>query len=197
VETFERLKDEVFREFRVGLIHGRMGSGEKEKVMRLFRKGSIDILVSTVVIEVGIDVPNATVMLIEDADRFGLSQLHQLRGRIGRGQHDSYCILLADPATEESARRLEAIEGTLDGFQIAEADLNIRGPGEFFGTRQHGLPEVRFGDILKDFDIMESARKEAFALVERDPELAEEHHRLLREGLRSRFSGRLDLAKVV
>lgn len=195
-EMFEKLKNEVFSEFEVGLLHGRMSSNEKDKVMRDFKKGKIKVLVSTIVIEVGIDVPNATTMLIENAEKFGLAQLHQLRGRIGRGSHESFCILLANPRTEEASQRLKAIEGTLDGFQIAEVDLNIRGPGEFFGTRQHGLPEIRFGNILKDFGIMELARKEAFNLVARDPNLREEHHRLLKDGLKYRFKGELDLINV-
>ncbi len=195
-EVFERLKTEVFSDFKVGLLHGRMALKEKDKVMKEFKKSAIDLLVSTIVIEVGIDIPNATVMVVENAERFGLAQLHQLRGRVGRGEHDSYCILLADPATDEAAERLKAIEGTLDGFQIAEADLDIRGPGEFFGTRQHGLPEIRFGNILKDFDIMEAARREAFALVAKDPDLKEEHHAALKESLAGRFGGKVDLAKI-
>lgn len=186
-ETFDRLKEKVFAGHEVGLLHGKMASKDKERIMKSFKKGKIKVLVSTVVIDVGIDVPNATVMLVENADLFGLSQLHQLRGRIGRGEHKSYCILLADPKTEEASVRLKAIEGTLDGFQIAEADLEIRGPGEFFGTRQHGLPEIRFGNILKDFGIMELARKEAFGLVGRDPGLKEEHHRPLKAALEARF----------
>ncbi len=196
VEVYERLKDEVFADVEVGLLHGKMNSKEKESVMKDFKKGKIKVLVSTIVIEVGIDVSNATIMLIENADRFGLAQLHQLRGRVGRGEHESYCILLANPRTEAAAERLKAIEGTLDGFQIAEADLDIRGPGEFFGTRQHGLPEIRFGNILKDFDIMELARIEAFGLIAKDPNLTEEHHRLLKENLGMRFGGKLDLIKV-
>jgi len=196
VEIFEKLKGEIFPDFEVGLLHGRMSSKEKESVMKDFKKGKTDVLVSTIVIEVGIDVPNATVMLIENAERFGLAQLHQLRGRVGRGEHESYCILLADPKTEEAAKRLKAIEGTLDGFQVAEADLDLRGPGEFFGTKQHGLPEIRFGNILKDFDIMELARREAFNVIAKDPELNEEHHRRLRERLAARFRGKLDLVRV-
>ncbi|MFH0764574.1 MAG: ATP-dependent DNA helicase RecG [Candidatus Omnitrophota bacterium] len=195
-ELFEKLKSGVFMNFNIGLLHGRMSSKEKERVMKDFRKGKIALLVSTIVIEVGIDVPNATAMLIENADRFGLAQLHQLRGRVGRGKHESYCILLADPKNDEAARRLKAIEETLDGFEIAEADLNIRGPGEFFGTRQHGLPEIRFGNILKDFDIMERARREAFGIVGKDPDLAEDHHRPLKEALAARFAGKLDLMGV-
>ena len=195
-EMYETLKNEEFKNFEVGLLHGRMSSKEKDKVMKDFKKGAIQVLVSTIVIEVGIDVPNASVILIENADRFGLAQLHQLRGRVGRGSHESYCILLANPGSDEAAQRLKAIEGTLDGFQVAEADLNIRGPGEFFGTKQHGLPEIRFGNILKDFDLMELARKEAFTLVARDPFLREEHHRPLRAALKTKFSGKFDLVNV-
>jgi len=195
-KMFDEIRKNIFPDFETGLLHGRMASKDKEKTMKDFKKGKIKILVSTVVIEVGIDVPNATIMIVENAERFGLSQLHQLRGRIGRGEHESYCILLADPKTDEARERLKAIEGTLDGFQIAEADLNIRGPGEFFGIRQHGLPEIRFGNILKDFDIMERARKEAFELVARDPDLKEDHHRLLREALMSRFKEKIELAGV-
>lgn len=194
--AFEKLKKEIFPNFEVGFLHGKMSSKEKEKVMKEFKKGKVKVLVSTIVIEVGIDVANATVMLVENAERFGLAQLHQLRGRVGRGSHESYCILLADPKTDEAAQRLAAIEGTLDGFEIAEVDLEMRGPGEFFGTRQHGLPEIRFGNILKDFGIMELARIEAFDLISRDPDLKEEHHRLLRAGLLSRFKGKLDLIRV-
>ncbi|MDD5496138.1 MAG: ATP-dependent DNA helicase RecG, partial [Candidatus Omnitrophica bacterium] len=196
VDVYEKLKDEVFGNFEVGLLHGRMSSKEKEKVMKDFKKGKIGILVSTIVIEVGIDIPNATVMLVENAERFGLAQLHQLRGRVGRGEHESYCILLADPGTDAARERLKAVEGTFDGFEIAQADLDIRGPGEFFGTRQHGLPEIRFGNIMKDFDIMEIARKEAFSLVAKDPGLREEHHRRLKESLTARFRGKLELVNV-
>lgn len=196
VETFDRLKNEVFKDYKVGLLHGKMPSKEKEKIMKEFKKNKIQVLVSTVVIEVGIDVPNATLMLIENAERFGLSQLHQLRGRVGRGEYESYCILLSDPRTDAAMERLKAIEGTLDGFEIAEADMDIRGPGELFGTRQHGLPEIRFGNIAKDLDIMEAARKEAFTMIEKDPDLREEHHGLLKRALSERFKGKLDLVKV-
>jgi ATP-dependent DNA helicase RecG len=135
-------------------------------------------------------------MLIENAERFGLSQLHQLRGRVGRGEYESYCILLSDPRTDAAMERLKAIEGTLDGFEIAEADMDIRGPGELFGTRQHGLPEIRFGNIARDLDIMEAARKEAFAMIEKDPDLREEHHGLLKSALSERFKGKLELIHV-
>jgi ATP-dependent DNA helicase RecG len=173
-----------------------MPGNEKDKIMSDFKKGKIDILVSTVVIEVGIDVPNATIMLIENAERFGLSQLHQLRGRVGRGGHDSYCFLLADPKTADAQKRLKAMEDTVDGFAIAEEDFQIRGPGEFFGTRQHGLPEIRFGNILSDMQIMEQARHAALELVKEDPNLGFPQHRLLRENLYRRFKGRMDLIHV-
>lgn len=194
VETFARLKNGVFAGYEIGLLHGRMAPKDKDKAMKDFKKGKIKIMVSTVVVEVGIDVPNATVILIENADRFGLAQLHQLRGRVGRGEYESYCILLSDPRTDEAAHRLKAIESTLDGFRIAEADLELRGPGEFFGTHQHGLPEIRFGNILKDFGIMEHSRREAFDLVRRDPSMADERHRLLKSAVLFRFGDKLGLA---
>ena len=196
VKVYEKLKKEVFSDYEVGLLHGRMMSKEKDRIMKDFKKGKIKILVSTIVIEVGIDVPNASVMLIENAERFGLAQLHQLRGRVGRGEAESYCILLADPGNSMARQRLKAIEETLDGFQIAEEDLDIRGPGEFFGTRQHGLPEIRFGNILKDIDIMKLAQREAFDLVIRDPYLAEERHLRLKQVLARRFKNRAELGKV-
>jgi ATP-dependent DNA helicase RecG len=193
---YETLAKGHFRTYRLGLLHGKMSSKDKDSVMADFKNGEIDILVATVVIEVGIDVPNASVMLIENAERFGLAQLHQLRGRIGRGDHESYCILLADPKTENAKARLKAIEETVDGFEIAEEDLDLRGPGEFFGTSQHGLPEIRFGNIIKDFAIMKAARDEAFGMIGRDPELKEERHRLLRDSFVNRFRGRLDFART-
>jgi ATP-dependent DNA helicase RecG len=191
-----RLQSEIFPEFRVGLLHGRMSFAEKDGVMGEFRSGAIQLLVSTTVIEVGIDVPNATVMLVEHAERFGLSQLHQLRGRVGRGSERSYCILMSAGASEEARRRLAAMEETGDGFRIAEADLGIRGPGDFFGTRQSGLPAFRVADLLRDAALLEEARQEAFALVAADPDLARPEHRALRGALLARWRGKLDLASV-
>jgi ATP-dependent DNA helicase RecG len=151
----ELLGKDVFPEFRVGLLHGRMSSEEKESVMLAFRDGKIQVLVSTIVIEVGIDVPNATMMVIENAERFGLSQLHQLRGRIGRGSEESYCMLFGNPSR------------TSDGFKIAEEDLRLRGPGEFFGTRQHGLPELKIANIIEDYEVLRVARRDAFSVAQK------------------------------
>lgn len=161
----------VLAGLRVGLIHGQLHSRDKEAVMAAFRAGEIDVLVSTTVIEVGIDVPNATVMVIEDADRFGLSQLHQLRGRVGRGEHPATCILIADPQGPDGEARIEAMVRTDDGFELAEQDLRIRGQGTVFGWRQSGITDLRIADILRDFDLLEAARREAFALVDTDPQL--------------------------
>jgi ATP-dependent DNA helicase RecG len=159
---YEYLRDKVFPRFSVGLLHGRMKSEEKDEVMRRFVKGEIQILVSTTVIEVGVDVPNASVMVVEHAERFGLSQLHQLRGRVGRGAEQSYCVLLASEKQTDVAReRLGIMEQTNDGFKIAEKDLEIRGPGEIMGTRQAGLPEFRIANLVRDLDILQAARSEA------------------------------------
>jgi ATP-dependent DNA helicase RecG len=161
----------VFEDLHVGLIHGQMRPADKEEVMSSFRAGEVDVLVSTTVIEVGIDVPNATVMVIEDADRFGLSQLHQLRGRVGRGRHRGTCILLADPGGEEARQRIAAMTTTTDGFELASVDLQIRGQGTVFGTRQSGMADLKIADILDDFEMLVAARRDAFGLVASDPEL--------------------------
>lgn len=196
VKMLEEFQNKIFPHLKVGLLHGRMSAQEKEKTMKAFRDGDYDILVSTTVIEVGIDIPNATVMLIENAERFGLSQLHQLRGRIGRGEHESYCILMSDAVTEESKKRLTAMTKTSDGFKIAEYDLSLRGPGEFFGTRQHGLPELKIGNLATDLKLLETARQEAFALIKQDPKLIKPEHQLIKENLKNKFSGRLGLLSV-
>jgi len=193
---FEELKERIFKDLNIELIHGKMESKQKESVMKRFKKGDIDILVSTVVVEVGIDVANASVMVVENAERFGLSQLHQLRGRIGRGPYESYCILISDATTDNDLKRLTAMTEAEDGFEIAEEDLKLRGPGDIFGTRQHGLPEIRFGNIVRDIEIMELARKEAFLLVGRDPGLKDYENRFIKENLYRRFKGRLGLVRV-
>jgi ATP-dependent DNA helicase RecG len=182
VKERDRLAQEVFPDLRIGLLHGRMPLKEKQEVMERFRQGGLDILVSTPVVEVGIDVPNATVMLVEGADRFGLSQLHQFRGRVGRGEHASYCILVAESPSDEAKQRLTAMEELDDGFKLAEVDLELRGPGEFFGTRQSGLPDLRMAR-LSDHDLLTLARTEAQALLAGDPGLAAPEHRPLAEAL--------------
>ncbi|HET7342874.1 MAG TPA: ATP-dependent DNA helicase RecG [Methylomirabilota bacterium] len=192
-----RLQQEVFPDLVVGLLHGRLPFEAKDEIMRRFKAGEIHVLVSTTVIEVGIDVPNASVMLIEHAERFGLSQLHQLRGRVGRGPWKSYCILLtAGQLGEDARRRVEAMTETNDGFKIAEVDLQLRGPGEFFGTRQSGLPEFRVADLLRDAALLEDARRDAMAIVAADPDLRAPEHRGLRNALLVRWRGKLALASV-
>ncbi|MFP5332022.1 MAG: ATP-dependent DNA helicase RecG [Acidimicrobiia bacterium] len=180
VGEFQRLQA-IFGDLRLGLLHGQLASREKQAVMESFRSREIDVLVATTVIEVGIDVPNATVIVIEDADRFGLSQLHQLRGRVGRGAHAGTCVLLSDPTTPDGERRIEAMVEHSDGFRLAEIDLAIRGQGTVFGERQSGLGDLRIADLIRDFELLVSARQAAFALVESDPML--EGHPELREEL--------------
>jgi ATP-dependent DNA helicase RecG len=183
VAEYERLSVEVFAELRLGLLHGRMSQPDKDAMMQQFNRGEVDILVSTPVIEVGIDVPNATVMLIESADRFGLSQLHQFRGRVGRGKEQSYCLLLAERPTEIGKERLDLIEHIHNGFALAEEDLKLRGPGEFFGTRQSGLPDLKMAR-LSDSNILELARHEAAAIFKSDPHLSRAEHHLLAEEMK-------------
>jgi ATP-dependent DNA helicase RecG len=193
VEEYERLQKTIFPDLRLGLLHGRMKGQDKEQVMHQFSGHELDILVSTSVVEVGIDVPNATVMLIEGANRFGLSQLHQFRGRVGRWQHDSYCILLSDTTTDVSEERLRAIEETNDGFKLAEKDLEMRGPGDFFGTRQSGLPELKLAS-LGDSPLLDLARREAQALFAEDPALSHPDHRLLARKVHEFWGGEGDLS---
>ena len=186
-EMFKTLKGSVFQKEQLGLLHGQMKTAEKDAVMQQFRGGKIDILVATTVVEVGIDIPNATVMLVENAERFGLAQLHQLRGRIGRGAHKSFCILQGTPTTLESWQRLKVMEETLDGFRIAEEDLRIRGMGNLLGREQSGLPPLRVGDLLLDSEILLDARKEAFHIVEGDPKLEDPRYERLRARARALY----------
>ena len=188
-EEYERLSTEVFPDLRLGLLHGRMSSRDKEEVMRRFRDGQIDILVSTAVVEVGIDIPNATIMVVEGAHRFGLSQLHQFRGRVGRGEHKSYCLLLSEHSTPEARERLAAVERIQDGYQLAELDLSMRGPGDYFGTRQSGLPNLRVAR-LSDQDLLRVAREEAAELLRDDPGLQKPSHEPLAREV-SQFMGRV------
>ena len=183
-QSYEFLKQEILPHRRLALLHGRIRSKDRESIMQAFRNGDYDVLVATTVVEVGVDIPNATVMIIEHADRFGLSQLHQLRGRIGRGEDQSYCLLLADPPlSEEAQKRLKAMTSTSDGFKISEIDLKLRGPGEFFGTRQHGLPELKIADIVTDAKLLYQARNWAFKIIEEDPNLVQKEN----FGIRSNF----------
>jgi ATP-dependent DNA helicase RecG len=181
----------IFPEFRVGLLHGKMSHADKQAAMSSFKKGETHILVSTTVIEVGVDVPNATVMVIVHAERFGLAQLHQLRGRVGRGGASSYCLLVGyEPLGEDARRRVDAMVRTSDGFRIAEEDLEIRGPGEFFGTRQAGMPEFKVADPVRDLDMLEIARGEAFDLI--DTGRGIDCFPLLRKSREAFFSGKTD-----
>jgi ATP-dependent DNA helicase RecG len=214
VAEYELFCSKIFPDLRLGLLHGKLPTEEKDGLMERFKHRDIDILVATTVIEVGIDVPNATVMIIENAERFGLSQLHQLRGRVGRGADQSYCILLSDSradskqlrlttggaeARRETAavhRRLETMAATNDGFLIAEADLELRGAGEFFGTRQSGLPGFTFANLVTDANILLVAREEAFALVARDPTLCEPEHAAMRTHFESTYKDLLSFVRI-
>jgi len=206
----EQLQADELAEFRVGLLHGRMKSDEKEQIMASYKKGEIQVLVATTVVEVGVDVPNATVMMIEHAERFGLAQLHQLRGRVGRSAHQSYCLLMASGGVlfrskkpkeageppSVAKERLDALVRSTDGFVIAEEDLRIRGPGEFFGLRQWGMPEFRAANLVRDVELLQQARQEAFALLKQDPQLKAVTHRALRETMLRRWEAKLDLGSV-
>ena len=176
----ENIQSGAFAQYRVGLLHGRMKAAEKDAVMSAFRNHELDLLVSTTVIEVGVDVPNATILLIENAERFGLSQLHQLRGRVGRGSAQSYCILMTDHVTEECRTRMQIMSRTSDGFQIAEADLELRGPGDFFGQRQHGLPPLQIADLSHDTQLLHEVQETAKKILEQDPDLSAPAHGALR-----------------
>lgn len=190
VEFAERLKNEVFPEIPVGFIHGKMKNSEKDLIMSDFLSGEIKILVSTTVIEVGVNVPNATLMVVENAERFGLAQLHQLRGRVGRGSDQSYCVLFTESDSKDTKERMEIMARTTDGFEIARKDLELRGPGEIFGTRQHGLPEMKIGDISNDSDILNLASKAADSVLKEDPLLKSDENLLIKKSLRNMFTSK-------
>ncbi len=185
-ELCAHLQADVFPEYKIGLLHGQMKPTEKEETMTRFRDRELQMLVSTTVIEVGVDVPNASVIVIEDADRFGMAQLHQLRGRVGRGETQSYCLLIGDPKTDDGASRLATMAQTTDGFLIAEEDLKLRGPGDFYGTRQSGLQPLPFVDVVRDVPVLKEAREEAFCLLEADPKLLRPEHAALKAIVRSK-----------
>jgi len=191
------LSGSVFREFRLGLVHGRMNSEERDQTMRRFKDGDVQVLVATTVIEVGIDIANATVMVVEHAERFGLSQLHQLRGRVGRGKDPSRCFLVTYGGNNpDGLRRLKVMEKEHDGFKIAEADLALRGPGELLGTRQSGLADFRLANLVRDSRLLLEARKEALAWLAQDPRLTGKESRPLKEILKQRWGGRLELGGI-
>jgi ATP-dependent DNA helicase RecG len=192
-EAWEELSAGPLGRFGVGMVHGQMPSERKEDVMRQFRDGRLKVLVASVVVEVGVDIAAANVMVIQHAERFGLAQLHQLRGRIGRGRDDATCILVASPGNPLAQQRLDILTQTRDGFRIAEEDLRLRGPGEFFGTRQHGLPELKVADLIEDFELLRLARRDAFAIIDEDPDLAAPHHQQLRRELLKTHGQRLGL----
>jgi ATP-dependent DNA helicase RecG len=192
----ERLGGRILSGYSVGLLHGRMRAGEKAAAMERFRSGDLQVLVATTVIEVGVDVPNATLMIVEHAERYGLSQLHQLRGRIGRGSRKSYCLLLSESSSEPSRERLRILCDTADGFRIAEEDLRLRGPGELLGTRQHGLPEFRVANLVSDVRLLENARDDAARILRADPDLSRREHAGLREDLARRYRGSLQYMTV-
>ena len=191
VELVEELRAEYFHDLRLGLLHGKMKSSEKDEVMRLFKNKEIDILVSTTVIEVGVNVPNATLMIIENAERFGLAQLHQLRGRVGRGSHKSYCVLIYESKTDVCRQRMAIMEETNDGFKISEKDLEIRGPGEFFGTRQHGLPELKVANLFKHIKILKLAQQEARYILGEDNNLQLKENMALKKEIIDKFKDTL------
>ncbi len=190
-EMAQRIAAEDFSDLKVGLLHGKMKQKDKDNIMKGFTEGEIDILVSTTVIEVGVDVPNATVMVIENAERFGLAQLHQLRGRVGRGEHQSYCILYNEGRSDVSRERMKVMQKTNDGFLLSEKDLELRGPGEFFGTRQHGLPELKIANLYKDIDTLKTSQEAALMLLKEDPKLNSPENHRLRECLKERFGDKL------
>ena len=192
-EYADKISKSYFKEYNIGLLHGKLKPKQKDAIMKEFKEGCIDILVSTTVVEVGVDVPNAAVMVIENSERFGLSQLHQLRGRVGRGSEKSYCILITDNPTEECVKRLKIMSKISDGFKISEEDLKIRGPGDFFGSRQHGLPALKIADMAEDTEILKQAQEEARAIIKNDPTLSKPENKRLAELVDKLFSRNIDL----
>lgn len=193
LELAEHYHKEVFKNYHVEYLHGKMKPKEKEDIMQRFKEGSIDILISTTVIEVGVDVPNASIMVIENAERFGLAALHQLRGRVGRGQYQSYCVLKYDNLNEMTKERMKIMVETNDGFKIAEKDLNLRGSGEFFGTRQHGIPEFKIANLWEDMPILKGVQALAISVIEKDPRLEKEENKLLTQLVQEKFKDRIEL----
>ncbi len=193
LELFEKYKTKVFSEYRVEYIHGKLKQKEKDEIMENFKKGDIDILISTTVIEVGVNVPNASVMVIQNAERFGLATLHQLRGRVGRGEYQSYCILKYQGKSENVRERMKVMQETNDGFTISEKDLELRGSGEFFGTKQHGIPEFKVANLFEDMEILKKAQNLAIKILDEDPELDNEKNLVLKETIQKKFDGKIEM----
>ncbi len=193
LELAERYKTEVFPELRVEYLHGKMKPKEKDAIMQEFKEGNIDILISTTVIEVGVNVPNASIMVVENAERFGLAQLHQLRGRVGRGEYQSYCILKYQGNSDVIRQRMKTMQETNDGFVIAEKDLELRGSGEFFGTKQHGIPEFKIANLFQDMPILKVVQELAIKIEQEDPKLELEKNELLKKLVEKKFSNRIEI----
>lgn len=193
IELFEKYKEQVFNEFKVEYIHGKLKQKEKDKIMEDFKNGKIDILISTTVIEVGVNVPNASVMVIQNAERFGLATLHQLRGRVGRGEYKSYCILKYQGKSDNVRERMKVMQETNDGFIISEKDLELRGSGEFFGTRQHGIPEFKVANLFEDMSILKKVQSLAIKILQDDPNLEKVENRMLREEISKKFDGKIEM----
>lgn len=193
IELANKYKNEVFPEYRVEYLHGKMRPKEKDSIMEEFKNGNIDILISTTVIEVGVNVPNASIMVIENAERFGLAQLHQLRGRVGRGEYQSYCILKYQGNSEVIRQRMKVMSETNDGFIISEKDLELRGSGEFFGTKQHGLPEFKIANLFEDMPILKMVQSLAIKILQQDPKLEKEENELLKRIVKEKFEDRIEI----
>ena len=193
LELTEKYKNEIFKNYRVEYLHGKMRPKEKDAIMQEFKEGNIDILISTTVIEVGVNVPNASIMVVENAERFGLAQLHQLRGRVGRGEYKSYCILKYDSKSDVVRQRMKTMQETNDGFVIAEKDLELRGSGEFFGTRQHGLPELKIANLFEDMPTLKMVQSLAIKIEQEDPKLELEKNKPLKELVGKKFTDRIEM----
>ena len=193
MELADKYKNEVFSEYKVEYLHGKMRPKEKDAIMEEFKNGNIDILISTTVIEVGVNVPNASIMVIENAERFGLAQLHQLRGRVGRGEYQSYCILKYQGNSEVIRQRMKVMQETNDGFVISEKDLELRGSGEFFGTKQHGLPEFKIANLFQDMQVLKQIQSLAYKILQNDPKLEKKENEKLRKMTKEKFGDRLEI----
>ena len=193
LKLFDKYKTEVFSKYRTQYIHGKLKQKEKDKIMEEFKNGDIDILISTTVIEVGVNVPNASVMVIQNAERFGLAALHQLRGRVGRGEYKSYCILKYQGNSDNIKERMKVMQSTNDGFIISEKDLELRGTGEFFGTKQHGIPEFKVANLFEDIDILKLVQNLAVRILEDDPNFEKEKNLILKKTIDKKFSGKIEM----